>query len=268
LFQAEQFFAFYNIPTENRLSLASFYMKGDALSWYKWMYQNHQLFDWASFSKALELHFGRSTYENHQAQLFKLRHYGSVSEYQTQFEKLGNRVLGLPPDALLNCFISGLIPEIRHELAVQRPYTITQAIDLAQLIEAKIKDSKSRPTRPYSQATSTPLNHPAVLSTVPKQAAITNPLPTKLQIPNHTTPPSKLPIRRLSLTQMQERRAQGLCYNCDEKYVMGHRCATGRYLLMILEPESKEETDNVIAEPETLDEEPSYFHLSPQALTS
>jgi len=44
VFQAEQFFSFYNIPNENRISLASFYMKGDALSWYKWMYQNHQLF--------------------------------------------------------------------------------------------------------------------------------------------------------------------------------------------------------------------------------
>jgi hypothetical protein len=123
LFQAEQFFSFYNINHENRLSLASFYMKGDARSWYKWMYLNHQLYDWNSFTKELELRFGPSTYDNHQAQLFKLRQYGSVSDYQTQFEKLGNRVLGLPPEALLNCFISGLIPEIRHELAIQKPFT-------------------------------------------------------------------------------------------------------------------------------------------------
>jgi len=56
--QAEQFFIFYQIPTESRLSMASFYIKGDALSWFKWMYQNHQLFDWPSFTKALELRFG------------------------------------------------------------------------------------------------------------------------------------------------------------------------------------------------------------------
>lgn len=189
LFQAEQFFAFYNIPNESRLSLASFYMKGDALSWYKWMYQNHQLFDWVSFSKTLELRFGPSTYENHQAQLFKLRQYGSVSEYQTQFEKLGNRVLGLPPDALLNCFISGLIPEIRHELAVQRPYTITQAIGLAKLIEAKIKDSKSRPTKPYFQPTNTPSNHQFFHRAQNKQQLLT------LYLQNHKflTPPPLLP---------------------------------------------------------------------------
>jgi len=45
--------------------MSSFYMKGDALSWSKWMYQNQQLFDLISFTKALELHFGPSTYANH-----------------------------------------------------------------------------------------------------------------------------------------------------------------------------------------------------------
>jgi len=36
---------------------------------------------------------------------------------------------------------------------------------------------------------------------------------------------------------MQDRRAQGLCYNCDEKYVVDHKCASGRYLLLIMEPD-------------------------------
>jgi hypothetical protein len=52
---------------------------------------------------------------------------------------------------------------------------------------------------------------------------------------------------------------------------MGHKCATGRYLLLIMELESEEETENIIVEPESDanpdDNEPLYFHLSPQALT-
>jgi hypothetical protein len=136
LFQSEQFFSFYNIPLENRLSMVSFYMKGEALGWYKWMSLNNQLTDWNSFSRDLELRFGPSTYENHQAQLFKLRQHGTVAEYQANFEKISNPVYGLPHDAILNCFISGLQPEIRSELAIQRPYNISQAIGLAKLIEA------------------------------------------------------------------------------------------------------------------------------------
>jgi hypothetical protein len=67
---------------------------------------------------------------------------------------------------------------------------------------------------------------------------------------------------------MQERRAQGLCYNCDEKYITGHRCATGRYLLLIIEPGIDEELEEVTPEPEpATEQEDIYFHLSAQALT-
>ena len=31
-------------------------------------------------------------------------------------------------------------------------------------------------------------------------------------------------FRRLTPAEMQERRRQGLCYNCDEQYVRGHVC--------------------------------------------
>lgn len=108
------------------------------------MYQNKQLTDWHSFTKVMELRFGPSTYDNHQEELFKLRQEGSVSDYQAKFEKLRNRVLGLPTEAILNCFISGLYPDIQNELAIQKPHSISQAIGLAKLIEAKHKDTKSK----------------------------------------------------------------------------------------------------------------------------
>jgi len=68
--------------------MVAFYIKGEALSWYKWMYQNHQLVNWLSFIRALKLRFRPSTYVNHQAELFKLHQHGSITNYQTTFEKL------------------------------------------------------------------------------------------------------------------------------------------------------------------------------------
>ncbi|XP_058752498.1 leucine-rich repeat extensin-like protein 5 [Vicia villosa] len=35
LFQADQYFGFYNLPPEHRLAMISFYLKGDALGWFK-----------------------------------------------------------------------------------------------------------------------------------------------------------------------------------------------------------------------------------------
>jgi len=178
-------------------------------------------------------------------------------------------VIGLPPEVLLNCFISGLIPEIRHELAVLKPSTITQAIGLAKLVEVKIKEAKAHPTRPVIPSTSNILNPVPHGSKIPISAQSTNKptLPPPNNSTTHTTN-SKLPIRRLTATQMQERRAQGLCYNCDEKYIIDHRCATRRYLLLILDLEDDNQTQDFLEEQDKESETVEiYFHLSPQALT-
>lgn len=87
LFQTSQFSEFYQLPPENRISMMSFYMKGEALCWFKWMHQSQLLLDWPSFTKALELCFDpSSTYAYHQAELFKLKQVSQVVVYQTKFE--------------------------------------------------------------------------------------------------------------------------------------------------------------------------------------
>ncbi|KAL0319961.1 UNVERIFIED_CONTAM: Retrovirus-related Pol polyprotein from transposon.6 [Sesamum radiatum] len=167
LFQAEQFFAFYQVPPEQRLDMVSFYMQGDALGWFKWMFTNRQLSSWDAFVRALELRFGPSTYDNHQATLFKLCQRGTVTEFQADFERLCNCVLA----------------------------------------EAKCNDIRRSPA-PFRPAAAPPL-----LPAPPSQ------------------PP--LPVRRLSAAKLQSRRAQGLCFNCDEKFAPGHKCKSNQFLLLL-----------------------------------
>nr|KYP56554.1 hypothetical protein KK1_002795 [Cajanus cajan] len=193
--------------------MAGFYMRGEALSWFKLMFHNQQLTNWFSFLRALELHFGPSSFENHQGELFKLRKLGSVSDYQSQFEKICNRTVGLSPNNILNCFIFGLHANIKGELAILKPTSISQAIGLAKLVESKLKDSRPKTSRfptPTTKTTPTP--------------PITS-----------NSPSSSLPIHRLSPSQLQERRIAGLCYNCDEKFVPGHKCASPHFLLLLTE---------------------------------
>ncbi|RVW75473.1 hypothetical protein CK203_061524 [Vitis vinifera] len=48
------------------------------------------------------------------------------------------------------------------------------------------------------------------------------------------------PIKRLTWVEMQRRRAQGLCFNCDEKFAPGHKCK-GLQLLLLEENYDEEE---------------------------
>jgi hypothetical protein len=131
-----------------------------------------------------------------------------------------------------------------------QPYNVTQAIGLAKLVEAKIKDSRTKSYKPT-------YNHTTTQSSTSTQFKFARPPP-----PN----PIPLPIKRLTPAQMQERRAQGLCYNCDEKFVPGHKCYSRCFLLLMVVEVNQKETYPELSQPE--EQDAINFQLSSQALTS
>ncbi|KAL4555814.1 hypothetical protein LXL04_038442 [Taraxacum kok-saghyz] len=176
IFQAENYFTYYNVPQNQRITLAVFYFTGDALIWYKHLATNRLLSTWPEFNQAIEARFGPSTYENHQATLFKLRQTSSVSAYQVEFEKISKCVDDLPTSALRNCFISGLRQDIQSEIAVHNPQTLPETYILAKLIEDKITASRNR----YS-----PFNRAATSTSQTRYTTTTS--------PSTSTPPSTSP---------------------------------------------------------------------------
>lgn len=96
------------------MAYVSCYMSSDALGCFQWMHHNHLLITWTEFTRALEIRFGPSSFENHQQALFKLHQSSIVADYQKEFERLCNRVNGLPQNAILDYFISSLKREIQN----------------------------------------------------------------------------------------------------------------------------------------------------------
>ncbi|WVZ84215.1 LOW QUALITY PROTEIN: hypothetical protein U9M48_031269 [Paspalum notatum var. saurae] len=76
-----------------------------------------------------------------------------------------------------------------------------------------------------------------------------------------TAPSSALGRRRLSPSEMAQCRAAGLCYNCDEKFVYGHKCK--KLFILEVAPEDNEEE----AEPDQ-EEQQQDLNISLHALTS
>ena len=48
---------------------------------------------------------------------------------------------------------------------------------------------------------------------------------------------------RLTPQQLQEKRAKGLCYNCDSKYTKGHKCAEKKLFKIDCEEEEEKEQE-------------------------
>nr|DAD39879.1 TPA_asm: hypothetical protein HUJ06_014202 [Nelumbo nucifera] len=127
----------------------------------------------------------------------------------TLFERLLARAGTLIDKQEAECFISELKDGLRADVRVQNPQNLSTAIGLARTYELKAQEVRRSINTTFHSSVRNSNN----------QWSNSN-----LNGSKSTNPERILPIRKLSPTELQKRREQGLCYNCDEKYTMGHKC--------------------------------------------
>lgn len=214
LFQAEQFFTLNPLPPEQRVTMASIHLRGDAVAWYRWL--RNSLGDdltWRQFSTALCKRFGSRKNLDPMSALSKLTQKGTVSSYITEFETMINLVHGLDEPHQVSLFLSGLRADIQAGVRLLSPTGLSHAFELALCQEDAITATKAFASSATNQRT------PGRPSPSPPK-----PLPGNSALPTG--------VKRLTWAEQQQRRAKGLCFNCDETYKPGHRCATPQLLLM------------------------------------
>lgn len=242
IYKAEQYFDIKQIESIEQVQLASFHLEGIALQWHRWLTKFRGPLTWDELSKAILLRFGPTDFEDPSEALSRLKQTTSVAAYQEVFEKLSHQIDGLPEGFLVGCFIAGLKDDIRLDVKIKQPKTLTEAIGVARLIEERnqLHKRSNLPFRPTSTiVTPKVTNHPTtgVLGPHPHQRA--NP-----------TPPN---FRRITNQEARERREKGLCYYCDEKFIPGHRCERPQ-LFMIEDsttatPETEAEAQDTLEDP-------------------
>ena len=125
----------------------------------------------------------------------RLRQTINVVVYKGQFEALSNRIKGWLSDShKLSCFLSGLKDEVRLPVKMLHPKNLNEAFGLAKIQKEYLNSNRrsQRPSIDYAK--------PSILG--PK---LEGKVESRL----------RLPLQRLSPTQMEERRRKGLCFNCD-----------------------------------------------------
>ncbi|XP_058769721.1 uncharacterized protein LOC131643500 [Vicia villosa] len=199
IFKINQFFDYHQTPDEERLTVASFYMEGPALSWYQYMFRNGLVTTWFELLQSLETRFAPSYYDDPSQTLFKLTQRGTLNQYLTDFE-----------------------------LQALQSHNLSQATALAKIQEDKI-DERRRGFKPK------PAVHNAQSSTA---------LTTTTPQPTTTTTQPRLQYRKFSSEEMVSRREKGLCYNCEETFIPGHKCK-GRFFLLVSDDSDTEPPDPI-----------------------
>ncbi|KAL1172100.1 hypothetical protein V6Z11_A05G326500 [Gossypium hirsutum] len=241
--RCEKFFGNQRTNKEDKVGLASFHLLGEAQLWFDQIEEEEANLDWERFRECCHVRFGPPMSNNPLGELANLRQTGMVEEYQRQFQSLLARTTDLKPRQQVNLFTAGLVEELRIDIEMQQPGNLGVAMNMARALERKQKVSSkmlSQTNLNWSASQNTGSNSiiPTTKSFTKGGGQTTKPMGNNSKIG------SSAPfIKRLTRAEMAERRAKGLCYNCDESYSMGHKC---KRLFWIEVPDIEDEQDDEV----------------------
>lgn len=231
-------------------------LDGEALRWYQWENKRHPIRRWSDLKGFILRQFrsinGGSLYE----QWLSTAQTSTVSEYRRKFIETASPLDRVSEDMLLGQFITGLKEEIKAEVRLLNPVSLEQAMELAVRVEEKQRVANGRKqgfgsirTGSYSiySKNSTPITPysygPSHSPTQNRQGGPHFPESQgSVQSPKSVSQITKAvgEVRRLTEKELQEKRAKGLCYRCDEKWAMGHRCKKRELSVLLMDEEDEE----------------------------
>jgi hypothetical protein len=210
-----------------------------AQTWYCQLQRNEPPLSWNSFKQSCQQWFGPPLCNNPLGELARLPFQTTVQDYQERFWDLLAHTAPLTQEQKVQLFTAGLPECIKIDVELMAPRDLNHALSLArayerrsQVLDGNVIAAPTKPVRP-PQPPSVPI--PATQPTVP---TIGNAAPQR-------------PFKKLTPGEMAERRKLGLCYNCDEQYVRGHRCPRLFYL-EVADFEEDTAIEEVDEEPETV----------------
>eukprot|EP00253_Pinus_taeda_P004919 PITA_04919 len=131
------------------------------------------------------------------------------------------------------CLISGLKEAIKAQALLHHPPTWTEARQVAHKVERALAAQYSRPN-----------------------------FPTKGRPPQAQNTTQTLKVQKVSPAEMAERRKQGLCYYCDEKYSPGHKCKEPKFFQIDATDYNSTEEDPPLEEHEPLEDDNQQENVS------
>lgn len=255
LLRVERYFQFYRMNEGEMLDAAAVAMEGDALRWYQWENNRHPIRRWADLKLFVLRQFrslnGGSLYE----QWLSTTQVTTVSEYRRKFIETAAPLGQISEDMLLGHFVNGLKEEVKAEVRLLNPISLEHAMELAIRVEEKHKVSTLRKSSMSSIKTggfSMYSKGPSMVSSysfgnptsppVSRSWGARSPDSQASIISTAASTPVSNDVKRMTEKELQEKRAKGLCYRCDAKWTVGHRCKKKELSVMLI-AEEEGETD-------------------------
>ncbi|XP_057417585.1 uncharacterized protein LOC130711837 [Lotus japonicus] len=233
LAKCERFFALDSTPEDDRVAVASIALDESSFRWFQSLEQSTVgRLAWKEFATAVKIRFGLE-FESPMEELKRLVQTGSLDEYQEAFDNLIGRT-ELTEGQKLQCYLGGLNAELSNGVKMFAPRTVLEATRMAKLQERSFELLQKRMV-PVSRGYGN-WSEKKNVSVLPekkafqtdKKAQNDNTQKSILGKPNYTFQ------KKLTPKELDEHRAQNLCFFCHEKYSPGHKRTQRKKLQVFL----------------------------------
>lgn len=156
---------------------------------------------------------------------------GLVAEFRRAFEVLATPLKDLPDEVPESTFMNGLLPKIWAEICLLGPIGLGQIMEVAQKVEDRNLVLKS------AKEASAQKIHKFIQNPIKARTFSTKAVTVENRLTNNRR---EAPIKRMTDIEWRSKREKGLCFRCEEKYTIGHRCKN-RELRVLLVQDCEEE---------------------------
>ncbi|XP_078173151.1 uncharacterized protein LOC144567004 [Carex rostrata] len=217
----------FQTPNEFKSRLATMHFRGEAKDWFRCYKLANPQPPWPDLVELVREIFSGKT-DKPVDEFKRVHQIGKVEEYVKRFLQARSRLTYMRnivnEEFYVEGFISGLRDEIRHNIEMFNLVTVNEAIKCAKQIELFLDSALKRPTYTVKPSYNPNPKLPQIGDGRWKEKP---PLMIKAA-PNHNT------------MSVDQKRALGLCFKCNEKWGQGHKCQNKRVMMMADENEEEE----------------------------
>nr|GEV43713.1 reverse transcriptase domain-containing protein [Tanacetum cinerariifolium] len=154
---------------------------------------------------------------------------GTTRDYVTLFERMAAQLPSLSEEVLGGVFIKGLKPELRTSVRTHQTANLSQEMDLTLLIdESRTGGATPKPTT----------NRIGLGGSQPQ------PAPPGGGIKEKQSGAGRTLFKWMTESEMADKKSKGLCFWCDGKFGLGHRCPKKSLHILLLHEDDEEEADD------------------------
>ncbi|KAI4357293.1 hypothetical protein L6164_001252 [Bauhinia variegata] len=287
--KCEQYFQLAEVSDAQKVKMILLCMEGKAFSWQQHYMQEHEgnRLHWKQLIIDMATRFDKALFDDPFSKSLNLKQTGSIDEYLEMFDDLVIQA-GVDGSVTRSCFINGLRGPLDTTIRIHHPRSLNEALHVARLrdeflsqlasqpyiVNPKPLPTNSFPKQSYNNPSyskgpaqdsilinhRTPIhNSKTTFSTLQSQPSQSSTSVTKPRTPQIFNQHTQI-FKPANQATKDERRVEGLCILCGEKWYPGHRASCrviSRVNAIVLEAVEMYELVDVVLEATLEDSSPS-----------